>query len=251
MLCAVLDRPRSYLFAYADTELEDADYRRFFQWLARRLQGEPIAYITGRREFWSLSFAVSPAVLVPRPETECLVERILALDLPEHAEVVDAGTGSGAIAIALASERPAWHCSGLDASAAALAVARNNATNLLPQTGISLLRGDWLEAIASESLDLVVANPPYIAEDDEHLACGDLPYEPASALVSGSDGLDALRIIAAQAVRVLKTGGYLVVEHGWQQQQEVVAIFTTSGFTRIETGSDLAGTPRFVLAQRG
>lgn len=249
LLCHVIGKSRSFLFSHADEQLSAEQARQFNNLLQRRLAGEPVAYIIGHREFWSLSFRVSPDVLIPRPDTECLVEKILHLDLPDNACVIDLGVGSGAITIALASERKSWHCTGVDLSAAALQVADSNRKLLLTRNNCSLVRGDWMTALAPKSVDLVVANPPYIESTDQHLSEGDVRFEPLSALVSDDSGLQDIRSISQQARAVLVAGGYLVIEHGWRQQQQVIEILLGDGYVDIEAGMDLAGQPRFVLAR--
>lgn len=250
LLCNVIQQPRSYLFSHSDSTLSEPQLTQFNLLLQRRLAGEPIAYIIGYREFWSRRFLVSPAVLIPRPATECLVERVLQLDLPADASVLDLGVGSGAIAITLASERPNWHCSGIDTSEEALEIARLNRENLLSHSNCSLLAGNWLAPIVPQSVDLIVSNPPYIESADSHLEEGDVRFEPRVALASGDDGLDAIRAICHQAGEKLVPGGYIAIEHGWQQQPQVVELLAARAFVDIECGTDLAGLPRFVLARR-
>jgi len=250
LLCHVIQQPRSYLFSHSDEILSEPQLTQFNLLLQRRLAGEPVAYIVGYREFWSRRFRVNSSVLIPRPETECLVERMLQLDLPGNARVLDLGVGSGAIAITLAGERPDWHCIGIDSSEKALAIAHLNRGGLLSRSNCSLIAGDWLSAIVPQSADLVVSNPPYIEVADPHLEEGDVRFEPRSALASGDDGMDAIRAICLQAREVLVPGGYIVVEHGWRQQQQVVELLATCALMDIECGKDLAGLPRFVLARQ-
>jgi release factor glutamine methyltransferase len=213
---------------------------------ARRRTGEPLAYMLGEREFWGLAFKVNPAVLIPRPETELLVE--LALErLPPHAaaRVLDLGTGSGAVAIALAHERPGIELTAVDVSADALAVARANASRHGVHVEFAL--GDWFAALAGRTgirFDLILGNPPYIAAADPHLARGDLPHEPAQALVAGPEGLDALRNIVSQAGAHLAPGGWLLLEHGFDQESACQALFERAAFAQIRTWRDLAGLPR-------
>ncbi len=245
LLSQVLDKPRSYLFAWPDRTLSAAQREAFETLLSRRLAGEPVAYITGHREFWSLDLLVTPAVLIPRPDTERLVELALAA-LPARvgARVADLGTGSGAIAAALAHERPDWEVHATDLSAAALAVARNNFRRL----GLSQVRteqGTWCAALpADRRFDLLVSNPPYVPSGDPHLRRGDLRREPRGALASGADGLDDVRRIAQQAPAHLKTGGFLLLEHGYDQGAAVRQILAERGYTEIATHRDLAGQER-------
>ncbi|MFK2877373.1 peptide chain release factor N(5)-glutamine methyltransferase [Rhodanobacter hydrolyticus] len=244
LLLHALGRPRSWLFAHAD-DVPDRDVQTAFDTLvARRAAGEPVAYLTGRRGFWTLELEVTPATLIPRPETELLVE--LALErLPRDAaaRVADLGTGSGAIALAIASERPQVQVVATDASAAALVVARHNAQRL----GIANVRfaqGDWLAPLAGERFELIVSNPPYIEAADRHLAEGDLRYEPAAALASGADGLDDIRRIVAGAPAHLEAGGWLLFEHGWDQGDAASALLRAAGYAQVFTAQDLEARDR-------
>lgn len=212
--------------------------------LTRRARGEPIAYLTGKREFWSLDLCVTPDVLIPRPETELLVEQALA-HIPEDAEwtIADLGTGSGAIALAIAKERSRCRVIATDASEAALAVAQANAIRLAI-TNIEFRHGEWLDPLADEVLDMIVSNPPYIAEQDPHLTQGDVRFEPLGALVAGADGLSAIRVIVCDARRHLRRGGYLLLEHGFDQATAVRAVLTGQGYEAVATCPDLQGLPR-------
>ncbi len=212
--------------------------------LGRRARGEPIAYLTGRREFWSLELHVTPDVLIPRPETELLVEQALA-HIPDDAEwtVADLGTGSGAIALAIATERPRCHLISTDNSAAALAVARAN-TARLGITNVQFRHGEWLKPLAGMRFDMIVSNPPYVRASDPHLTQGDVRFEPESALVAGADGLDAIRRITADAVSGLRPGAWLLFEHGYDQAQAVHALLETHGYDRVATCRDTAGLER-------
>src|SRR5690606_41469022 len=215
----------------------------------RRVAGEPVAYLTGRRGFRHLELQVTPDTLVPRPETELLVE--LALErLPTDRElrIADLGTGSGAIALALASERPRASVVATDASAAALAVARANA-DALGIANVEFREGDWFDAVRGERFDLVASNPPYIAEGDPHLQAGDLRFEPAMALSSGSDGLDAIRRIVAGAPAHLQPGGGLLLEHGWEQGAAVRALLSAAGFHAVATARDLEQRDRITYGR--
>lgn len=213
---------------------------------ARRRAGEPLAYMLGEREFWGLAFKVTPAVLIPRAETELLVE--LALErLPAHtaARVLELGTGSGAIAVSLARERPGAAVTATDISTEALALARDNAARHGVQ--VRFVQGDWFGALAGaagDKFDLVMGNPPYIAAGDRHLSQGDLPYEPARALVAGPDGLAALELIVAKGGAYLAAGGWLLLEHGFAQGAACRALFEAAGFSQVQTWPDLAGLPR-------
>ncbi len=249
LLAQALQRSRSWLLAHADATLDSATRDAFAVLLARRVAGEPLAYITGRREFWSLTLAVNNAVLVPRPETELLVERALALLPKAAAWVADLGTGSGAIALALASERPDWQLTAIDQSSAALAVASSNAHEL-GLSNLQFLTSDWFSSLAGERFDLLVSNPPYIAESDPALLDLALQHEPRTALSSGPEGLDALRVIIAGATTQLLPGGWLLLEHGATQAAAVATMLVAQGFTHVRCHADLAGLPRVTEAQR-
>lgn len=243
LLCHVLHKPRSYLYAWPEAEVPKESAQQFKSLLQRRQSGEPVAYLLGEREFWSLTLRVSPATLIPRHETEVLVECALALPLPSQAQVLDLGTGSGAVALALASERPHWSVSACDASAAALDVAQENATRL----GFSKLRwllGDWFDAVPGERFDLLVSNPPYLAADDPHLAQGDLRFEPRSALVADEDAFSDFQRIVDVAPQHLNDNGWLLFEHGLEQGGELRARLAEAGFDKIDTWQDHGGRDR-------
>jgi len=251
LMAHVLQRSAAWLFAYGDAELEDAQAAAFLQLLERRIAGAPVAYLLGRRGFWRFDLAVTPATLIPRPETERLVELALErLPAQSEARVLDLGTGSGAIALALAFERPRCRVVATDVSADALAVASSNA-RALGLGNLDFRHGDWWRPVAHERFALVASNPPYIADDDPHLAQGDLPHEPRQALASGADGLDALRTIAHGAGDHLEAGGWLLVEHGWQQGAAVRALFEAAGLCDVHTAQDLEGRDRVTLGRRG
>jgi len=218
----------------------------------RRREGAPVAYLTGQREFWGLSIAVDRSVLIPRPETETLVEWALQKLPPERPlRVLDLGTGSGAIALAIAHERPRAQVLATDRSEAALAVARANAQRLAIGN-VAFIRSDWYEAVAaSETFDLIASNPPYVARGDPHLREGDLRFEPQEALTSGADGLDALRIIVRGARERLVAGGWLVVEHGFDQADAVRGLLRSAGLCDLASFRDLCGIPRVALGSAG
>lgn len=209
--------------------------------LQRRVAGEPMAYLLGEREFFGLTFQVDPAVLIPRPDTELLVELALQY-LPQHGRVLDMGTGSGAIAIAIAHTRRDARVTALDVSASALLVAQSNAKN--NQVDVEFLRSDWFAAIAEQQFDLIVSNPPYIVADDRHLSEGDLRFEPIDALTDHSDGLSALRIISYQAADYLSDDGWLLMEHGYDQAEAVRNLLRRDGFTEVQSWCDLANIER-------
>jgi release factor glutamine methyltransferase len=221
---------------------------RFAAICARRAAGVPVAYLLGRREFWSMPFEVSPDVLVPRPETELLVERVLNNVHAPRAEVVDLGTGSGAIAIALAHERPAWSVTATDVAPAALEVARRNGQRLAIGR-IEFLPGDWYEPLAGRRFDAIASNPPYVASDDPALQDDGVRHEPRGALTPGGDGLSALAILIDGAPEHLKPGGWLLLEHGATQGAAVRGKLVARGFAHVTSHRDLAGHERISEAQ--
>jgi len=249
LLAACLGRPRAQILARPEAPVPPEAARRFAALVERRARGEPIAYLLGEKEFWSLPLRITREVLVPRPETETLVETALAsCPAEEPLEVLDLGTGSGAIALALASERPRWHLTATDASEAALAVARENA-HRLGLDRIEFLAGHWFQAIGERRFDLIVSNPPYIAEGDPALTAPDLTFEPQSALVAGPTGLEALANLVSAAPRHLKKGGRLVLEHGRDQAAAVRKLLERAGFSTIRSFPDLAGHERVTSAR--
>jgi release factor glutamine methyltransferase len=251
LLTHALGCQRTTLRAFPEREVDAGEAAQARSWLQRRANGEPVAYIVGQREFWSLPLRVAPATLIPRPDTESLVELALSPRLAPPATaraaslpaVVDLGTGTGAIALALAAERPQWAITATDTDASALAVAESNVRRLA-QGNITLCQGDWWAACAGQRFDLAVSNPPYLAADDPHLTAGDLRFEPRRALVSGTDGLDAIRTIALGAATHLKPGAWLAVEHGCEQGEQVRAVFMAAGLTAVFTVTDLAARER-------
>lgn len=247
LLGAVTGRSRSSLFAWSDQPLTDAQAADYQRLLERRCAGEPVAHLTGKREFWSLPLSVSQATLIPRPDTECLVEQALALDLPAAARVLDLGTGTGAIALALASERPLWRITATDRSPAAVELARANARELDLQR-VDVRASDWFSDIVGP-FDLIVSNPPYIPRQDPHLTRGDVRFEPLTALVAGEDGLDDLRVIIDQARDFLAAGGWLLVEHGYDQAESVADLLAEAGYSGIGLRRDYGGQPRVSQGQ--
>jgi release factor glutamine methyltransferase len=249
LLTQALKTERAYLRTWPDKILSTEQYQLFLSLLQKRQQGHPIAYITGVREFWSRNFNVTPDVLIPRPETELLIELSLSLMVADQpATILDLGTGSGNIAITLAAERPLAQVSASDISAAALAVAKKNA-NHHQTTNVRFYLSDWLTSIPRETFDFIVSNPPYIAADDPHLQQGDLRFEPTTALSALEQGLSAIRQIANTARDYLKTGGYLLIEHGYNQEQAIQHIFADFNYRHIHTCPDLSGNPRVTYAQ--
>jgi release factor glutamine methyltransferase len=244
LLCHVLRCESAYLAAHSEALLTAEEAAHFQALVARRAAGEPVAYLAAQREFFGHCFHVSPAVLIPRPETEGLVEAALeriAADRPSA--VLDLGTGSGCIAISIALARPQARIRGVDCSSEALAVARDNAVRL-GASNVRFSESDWFSSLAGEVFDAIVANPPYVAEGDPHLAQGDLRFEPPQALRGGADGLHAIRRIVAQAPAHLTPSGFLFLEHGLDQAREVRALMSSAGFESVSSTADLAGIER-------
>ncbi len=247
LLCHALGLNRVGLITQSERPLTADEAARLAALFARRLAGEPVAYIVGRREFFGLDFEVSAAVLIPRPDTELLVE--LALErLPAKGRALDMGTGSGAIAVAIAHTRPDASVTALDVSAAALGIARANAA--ANGASVRFLQSDWFGALKDEQFDLIVSNPPYIADGDAHLSEGDLRFEPVGALTDHADGLSALRTIATGAQAHLAAQGWLLMEHGYDQAGAVRALLAAAGYTEVQSWRDLAGIERVSGARR-
>lgn len=250
LLAHALDRPRTWLYAWPEQVPDVAQRDAFERLVTARERGEPIAYLIGRREFWSLDLVVTSDVLIPRHETELLVELALARIPPRReARVADLGTGSGALALAIASERPHAKIVATDASDAALDVARGNAERL-GIGNVTFARGDWLDAVPGERFDVIVTNPPYVESGDAHLAAGDVRFEPRAALVAGADGLDAIRRIVVDASKHLVHEGLLLIEHGFDQGVRVRALIEAQGFADVETVRDAGGHERVTSGRR-
>ena len=244
LLCHCLGKSRSFLRAWPDKSLSTEQAEQFWRLIKQRQQGQPIAYLTGEREFWSRSFMVSPDVLIPRPDSELLIEISLALFSPQQVgNMLDLGTGSGILGITLAAERPTATVTATDISPAALQIAQANARQL-GVNNIRFLQSNWFAAIADTAFDLIISNPPYIAADDPHLQQGDVRFEPQTALVSPDNGLQDIRILADQARNYLKAGGHLLIEHGYNQLDAVQDIFNAFNYQQIATHHDLSGNPR-------
>lgn len=249
LLLHVLGVERAWLFAHA-TDVVDQDARQRFELLvARRAEGHPLAYLVGRRGFWTLDLQVNSATLIPRPETELLVEQALArLPNDDMVRVADMGTGSGAVALSIASERPLATVMATDVLGPALAVAVKNA-QAHGLENVWFRRGHWFVALGADRFDMIVSNPPYIAAGDPHLAQGDLRFEPPPALASGADGLDAIREIVAGAPEHLVPGGWLLLEHGWDQGEAIRALLEQAGFVDAQTVQDLEQRDRVTLGR--
>lgn len=243
LLAHVLCKPRSYLRAWPEYQLTDAQLQQFEALRARRRQGEPVAYLLGSQGFWSLELQVSPDTLIPRPDTERLVEVALELGPLCPAQVLDLGTGTGAIALALGTERSYWQIMGVDRMPSAVTLAETNRKHL-GLNNVTFRSSDWFSAIANQSYDLIVSNPPYIAADDLHLRQGDVRFEPASALISGADGLDDIRHIIEAAPAHLEPNGWLLLEHGWQQAEVVCQLLEERGFIDVQSWRDLGNQQR-------
>lgn len=252
LLAKVLNKSRSYFYSHPEYLLSDKQLEMARGLVELRCQGRPIAYLQGQKEFWSLSLAVNDSVLIPRPETEMLVEFAIQLDLPANASVVDLGTGSGAIALALASEKKSWQITAVEYIDAALKVAKHNIemTAAKDFSVLHLIQASWLSAFAEHSFDLVIANPPYIDYHDPHLKQGDVRYEPSTALVSNEQGLADIKSIALQSTHCLRPGGYLIMEHGCDQSQQVKEILNNNDFIGVQCHRDLSDNFRFVSAMK-
>lgn len=253
ILCHLLQKNRTWLFTWPETRLTAEQADLFQRYFARRKTGEPVAHIVGQREFWSLPLAVNPSTLIPRPDTEVLVETALELfaaDAPQQSRrCLDLGTGTGAIALALASEKPQWFILGVDVSAEAVALAEQNRQTLGFEQ-VSLMQSNWFESIPAQAFDLIVSNPPYIDPQDPHLAQGDVRFEPLSALIAERQGLADLETIVAGAGAYLAPRGWLLVEHGYDQASAVHALFVAQGFKQVETRRDYGGNDRVTLGCR-
>lgn len=252
LLCHSLSVDRAWLKTWPDKILSAPDMQRFEQLFRRRLEGEPVAFIIGSQGFWTLDLKVSPHTLIPRPETELLVETAMQLELPNNSQVLDLGTGTGAIALALASENPQWHMTAVDVQASAVELAEQN--RLACQLkNVTIYQSDWFAAVANRQpqtlFSLIVSNPPYIEIDDAHLFEGDVRFEPASALVSGTQGLDDLQLVIGQSSGFLAPAGWLLVEHGHAQGLAVRGLFNEAGYVLVETRQDYNQLDRITLGR--
>jgi release factor glutamine methyltransferase len=244
LLAHVLQVPRAFLFAHPEQEMLETQLMQYEQLVRERSNGSPIAYLVGLREFWSLPLSVSNDTLIPRPETELLVEVTLkCLAGKSDANILDLGTGTGAVALALASERPYWNLRATDISSGAIRIARKNADHL-HLNNITFYISDWFKEIPMQTFDAIISNPPYIAQNDPHLLEGDLRFEPVGALVSGYDGLDALRHLIRESKRYLDNNGFLLVEHGFTQQPAVQKLFEQAGYQNVQSWKDIQNIDR-------
>lgn len=248
LLRHVLGRERTWLYTWSDREVNGVERARFDALVAARAQGEPVAYLTGEREFWGLRLATHVSTLIPRPDTECLVEAALARATAATGQALDLGTGTGAIALAFASERPGWQVTGVDRVPAAVVLAGDNAASL-GIANVQFLESDWFSALSGQGFDLILANPPYLAGDDPHLGQGDVRFEPRSALVAGGQGLADLQYLVATARCHLNPHGWLLLEHGMSQGDAVRKALEEAGYGQIMTLDDLAGLPRVSLGR--
>ncbi len=246
LLGHVLNKPRSYFFSHPEHEVSAAQAAQFRDWLQRRAEGQPVAYLVGRQAFYQHEFLVSPDTLIPRADTELLVDAVLErLPADDALRIADLGTGTGAIAISLALSRPRWQLEAVDFTVAILDLVQRNVSRL-QATNVKILQSNWCARLHGD-YDAIVSNPPYIAEQDRHLDQGDVRFEPRSALVAGDDGLDDIRVIVAQSRPLLRVGGLLALEHGYDQADAVQTILCDNGFARIETLRDLGDNDRVTL----
>lgn len=255
LLQAVLECDRQHLYMHPQEALSDSQWQAFRELIQRRRAGHPIAHLLGQREFWSLSLEVNASTLIPRPDTEILVEQALALKLPAAARVLELGTGTGAISLALASERPDWQICALDLSTEAVALACRNRDRHGMTARIDILQSNWFDALVSERkddqrFDLIISNPPYIDADDIHLKQGDVRFEPRSALVAKEQGYADLRHIIEHGLAHLRPLGWLMLEHGYAQAAKVAEIFSETGYEEVNTAADYANLDRVTFAQR-
>lgn len=254
LLSFVLDKNKTYIMTWPEKALTEAQWERFQALVSERVEGKPIAYITGRKEFWSLELETNESTLIPRGDTETLVEAALGLNLPEKARVLDLGTGTGAIALALKSEKPNWQVFGCDKNGDAVALAARNARR--NDLDVEFFQSDWFSNVPTDKpFDLIVSNPPYIEEADPHLVQGDVRFEPLSALVAKGNGLDDIKNIVVSATSYLVNGGWLLLEQGWQQADSVIELLTKNGYKKVNRWQDYASVERvsggqYVTAER-
>lgn len=248
LLCHVLSKDISYLYTWPEKQLNKNQFEQFNTLIEQRLSGVPVAYITGTREFWSLPLTVSPSTLIPRPDTETLVDLVLNHRVNDDVSLLDLGTGTGAIALALASENNSWEISAVDFNEDAVELAKLNAKNL-SLNHVKIFQSDWYSKISENTrFDVIVSNPPYIDPLDEHLAMGDVRFEPKSALVADNKGLADIELIIQQGKNYLNTNGAVYIEHGYEQGRGVRQIFLENGYNKVNTEKDLSGNDRITWA---
>ena len=250
LLCYVLDVDRTWLRTWPEKEVSKSLEAKFCALLEKRVQGQPIAYLIGSRGFWSIDLQVSKDTLIPRPETELLVELALGLKLPKNSHGLDLGTGTGAVVLALATERPDMNFTAVDSQVGAVSLANKNCQNL-GLSNVAIFQSDWFDSVQliDNQFDLIISNPPYISANDPHLQQGDVRYEPNTALVSGIDGLDDLQKIIAKSPAYLKSDGWLLLEHGIDQGAAVVRLMSRAGFKKVVTHKDYNQIDRVTLGQ--
>jgi len=248
LLCHVLACERIYLRTWSDKVLSSQELDEFEVLFRRRQKGEPIAHLLGSRSFWTLELSVTPDTLIPRPDTEILVEHALSLDLPDDADVLDLGTGTGAIALSLATEKPHWHITATDVFPHVVELAAGNALKNQVQH-VRFICSAWFDAIPASRFNLIVSNPPYIDSEDPHLVEGDVRFEPTSALVAGNQGLADIQHIVQEAKSYLHHSGWLILEHGYQQADAVRTLFNNAGYTHVQTLKDYAQLDRMTVGQ--
>ncbi|MBL5900378.1 peptide chain release factor N(5)-glutamine methyltransferase [Lelliottia amnigena] len=244
----VTGKARTFILAFGETTLTADQHAQLSDLLSRRKAGEPVAHLTGEREFWSLPLYVSAATLIPRPDTECLVEHALARLPATACRILDLGTGTGAIALALASERPDCQVTAVDVMPDAVALAMRNVARL-GFNNVKIQQSSWFDALVGQQFDMIVSNPPYIDECDPHLSQGDVRFEPLTALVAADEGLADIAHIVTVSRQYLTAGGWLLIEHGWTQAEAVRALFTQAGYERVETCQDYGGNDRLTLGK--
>ena len=250
LLCHVLQCNSAHLVAWPEKELDEAQRRHFLQLIQRRRQGQPVAHLTGEREFWSMDFMVDDSTLIPRPETETLIEYVLEKHSHQTSlKLLDMGTGTGAIAIVLAKENPGWQVHACDISPQAIQLAEKN-RDKHGINNLTLVKSDWFSNIDDTDYDIIISNPPYIDADDPHLQQGDVRFEPASALISDNQGMKDIEHLCAHAKDHLNNSGWLIVEHGYDQAEQVADCFTRNGYSEITQKQDLSGHTRMTAGRR-
>ena len=250
LLQQVLQCDRQYLYMHPERPLKEGQWQEFRELVEKRRVGHPVAHLLGYQDFWSLTLEVNPSTLIPRPDTEIVVEQALQLILPQHARVLELGCGTGAISLALASERPAWQFEAVDFETAAVELAIRNRDRYQLQSRVAIYGSDWFSAVSSGEFDLIVSNPPYIDPEDRHLERGDVRFEPRTALTAGAQGYADLEHIITRGHRYLASHGWMILEHGYQQAANVTKLFAENGYQKVNTAKDYANLDRVTFAQR-